>query len=62
MSRHTDAANAAPHSNSKPAIDWTAVLEREHITSICPRGRMSASTEEFRSQYMCIPLPSSFAG
>lgn len=60
MSRHTDAANAANH--SKPAIDWTAVSEREHITSIRPRGRMSASTEEFRSQYMCQPLRLSFAG
>lgn len=50
MSRHTDAANAANH--SKPAIDWTAVSERERITS----------TEEFRREYMCEPLPLSFAG
>lgn len=50
MSRHTDAANAANH--SKPAIDWFFVPERLHITT----------SEEFRREYMCEPLPLSFAG
>ena len=52
MSRHNDAANAATRNNSTPVIDWTAVSEPHRITT----------TEQFRSQYMCETLPSSFAG
>lgn len=57
MSRHTDAANAAYSiegfgNGARASIDWTAVSEPQRITS----------TEEFRREYMCEPLPLSFAG